>query len=162
MQKKSSSFVPFKSSVFSPLSKRKEIGKRSENDGSMPGNTQGIWLKRESESKHFAYLGIQDMGQSCESSFFIHHQEGLLVGNIEGWQILRAAREKKRDRKSLLKPHLSGIMWIDYRPTFQHFEFHGTGKGKSYKLFWFQYFHWACFYFIAAHIYPQWYTHRKS
>ena len=42
MQKKSSSFVPFKSSVFSPLSKRKEIGKRSENDGSMPGNTQGI------------------------------------------------------------------------------------------------------------------------
>ena len=77
------------------------------------------------------------------------------LANIEGSQ------REKRDRKSLLKPHLSGIMWIDYRPTFQHFEFHGTGKGKSYKLFWFQFFHWARLYLIPARIYPQWYTHRK-
>ena len=42
MQKKFSSLVPFRSSVFSPLSEWKEIGKLSENDRNVPGNTQGI------------------------------------------------------------------------------------------------------------------------
>ena len=47
-----------------------------------------------------------------------HGRQYWGLANIEGSQ------REKRDRKSLLKPHLSGIMWIDIRPTFQHFEFH--------------------------------------
>ena len=165
MQKKFSSLVPFRSSVFSPLSKWIEIGKRSEKDGSMPGNTQGIWLKRSwkqtfcvSQNSRWGAILWERLLQSASRRSPGRQYWGL--ANIEGSQ------REKRDRKSPLKPHLSGIMWIDYIPTdlsafWVAYLVAGRGKGKSYKLFWFQYFHGARLY-LWPHVSIHNDTHTES
>ena len=119
---------------------------------------------KEVESKHFAYLRIQDRGQSCESGYFIHLQEGLLVGNIEGRQYWGQPKRKKRPQVSFetssqwdyvnrLPTDLSAF-WVAYLVA-------GRGKGKSYKLFWFQYFHGARLY-LWPHVSIHNDTHTES